>query len=67
MDSGGAIASGVIMAPDRATAMRLLQGQGLLPMQLEASDTDVIQKPSFAQRAAPGEAGASGTDPIAYV
>ena len=67
MDSGGAIATGVIMAADRATAMRLLQGQGLLPMQLVATDTEVIPKLSLPQRTAQGEAGTPGTDPIAYV
>ncbi len=67
MDSGGAIATGVIMAADRATAMRLLQGQGLLPMQLVATDTEVIPKLSLPQRTAQGDAGTPGTDPIAYV
>ena len=67
MDSGGAIATGVIMAADRATAMRLLQGQGLLPMQLVATDPEVIPKLSLPQRTAQGEAGTPGTDPIAYV
>ena len=66
MDSGGAIATGVIMATDRANAMRLLQGQGLLPMQLVATDTEVIQKP-LPQRTAQGGAETLGTDPIAYV
>jgi len=67
MDSGGAIATGVIMAADRATAMRLLQGQGLLPMQLVATDPEVIPKLSLPQRTAQGDAGTPGTDPIAYV
>ena len=66
MDSGGAIATGVIMATDRANAMRLLQGQGLLPMQLVATDTEVIQKP-LPQRTAQGGAETLGTDPLAYV
>ena len=46
--------------------MRLLQGQGLLPMQLVATDTEVIQKP-LPQRTAQGGAETLGTDPIAYV
>ena len=46
--------------------MRLLQGQGLLPMQLVATDTEVIQKP-LPQRTAQGGAETLGTDPLAYV
>ncbi|RLS46999.1 MAG: type II secretion system F family protein [Planctomycetota bacterium] len=67
MDSGGVVASGVLVAADRATAMRLLQAQGLLPMQLSATDTEVVQKPTTARRNAQGSTEATGTDPIAYV
>ena len=40
MDRGGALATGTIAAPDRASAMRLLQGQGLLPMQLDMAEAE---------------------------
>lgn len=67
MDSGGVVASGVLVAADRATAMRLLQAQGLLPMQLDATDADAAPKISMPKRTAQGGAEAPGTDPIAYV
>ena len=50
MDRGGALATGTIAAPDRASAMRLLQGQGLLPMQLDMAEAEA---PAKAAKAAP--------------
>ena len=44
MDRGGALATGTIAAPDRASAMRLLQGQGLLPMQLDMAEAEAPAK-----------------------
>jgi type II secretory pathway component PulF len=67
IDSGGAVATGVMVAADRATAMRLLQAQGLLPMQLDATDAEVVQKLSSASRNEPNGASTAGTDPVAYV
>ena len=53
MDRGGALATGTIAAPDRASAMRLLQGQGLLPMQLDMAEAEA---PAKAAKAAPKSA-----------
>jgi type II secretory pathway component PulF len=36
IDQGGAIAAGMVAAPDRAAAMRQLQSRGLAPLQLDA-------------------------------
>jgi type II secretory pathway component PulF len=54
MDRGGALATGTIAAPDRASAMRLLQGQGLLPMQLDMAEAEAPAK--AAAKAAPKSA-----------
>lgn len=54
MDRGGALATGTIAAPDRASAMRLLQGQGLLPMQLDMAEAEAPSK--AAAKAAPKSA-----------
>ena len=59
MDRGGALATGTIAAPDRASAMRLLQGQGLLPMQLDMAEAEA---PAKAAKAAP-KSGARGQQP----
>lgn len=39
-DTGGAPTAGVIVAPDRATAVRQLQGRGETPVALEAGDAE---------------------------
>ncbi|MFO0961889.1 MAG: type II secretion system F family protein [Phycisphaerales bacterium] len=39
-DRSGAIATGMLVAPDRATAMRQLQAQGMVPVQLEVAEED---------------------------
>lgn len=54
MDRGGALATGTIAAPDRASAMRLLQAQGLLPMQLDMAEAESPAK--AAAKAAPKSA-----------
>ena len=54
MDRGGALATGTIAAPDRASAMRLLQGQGLLPMQLDMAEAEAPAR--AAAKAAPKSA-----------
>ena len=54
MDRGGALATGTIAAPDRASAMRLLQAQGLLPMQLDMAEAEAPAK--AAAKAAPKSA-----------
>jgi type II secretory pathway component PulF len=68
MDRGGALATGTIAAPDRASAMRLLQAQGLLPMQLDMAESEAPPKaakaaPKSAPRGQqPAEAPAGGID-----
>ena len=68
MDRGGALATGTIAAPDRASAMRLLQGQGLLPMQLDMAEAEAPAKAakaapkSVARGQQPAEAPAGGID-----
>ena len=68
MDRGGALATGTIAAPDRASAMRLLQAQGLLPMQLDMAESEALPKaakaaPKSAPRGQqPAEAPAGGID-----
>ncbi len=59
MDRGGALATGTIAAPDRASAMRLLQAQGLLPMQLDMAEAEA---PAKAAKVAP-KSGARGQQP----
>jgi len=59
MDRGGALATGTIAAPDRASAMRLLQAQGLLPMQLDMAEAEA---PAKAAKPAP-KSGARGQQP----
>lgn len=59
IERGGAVASGVIVAADRATAMRMLQAQGLLPTQLEAAESETA-RPAVRAASAPAGAGRPG-------
>jgi type II secretory pathway component PulF len=55
IDQGGGTAAGVLVAPDRASAMRQLQARGLAPLQLDAEGGDQQAPP-----AAPRPRGAAG-------
>ncbi|MBM4099327.1 MAG: type II secretion system F family protein [Planctomycetes bacterium] len=58
IDRGGAIAGGVIVAGDRAAAMRQLQSKGLAPLSLEADAGEAAPQP--AQRRPGQQADAAG-------
>ena len=74
IDRGGAVAAGTIAAPDRTTAMRLLQAQGLAPLQLDMADGDAPAKAATRAPARPAARGAEqepapspGSDLIASI
>jgi type II secretory pathway component PulF len=63
IDQGGGIAAGVLVAPDRASAMRQLQARGLAPLQLEA-DGPETQAPAAAPRTRAPRGGAAAAPGI---
>lgn len=65
LDRTGAIAAGVIQAPDRAGAMRLLQAQGMVPMALDAADDEAPAQRAPARPRAAAPAGGRGGAPAA--
>ncbi len=58
IDRGGGIAAGMLVAPDRATAMRQLQARGLAPLQLDAEGGEAMPTPVGGARPAMQGAGA---------
>jgi type II secretory pathway component PulF len=55
IDRGGAVSAGVISAPDRSAAMRMLQAQGMAPVSIVATEPE----PKSARRSASGGGRAS--------
>jgi type II secretory pathway component PulF len=55
IDRGGAVSAGVISAPDRSAAMRMLQAQGMAPVSIVAAEPE----PKSARRPASGGGRAS--------
>ncbi len=53
LDRAGGSASGTITAPDRGTAMRLVQARGLTPLRLESDDLEAMMAPPTASAVRP--------------
>ncbi|MFM9180328.1 MAG: type II secretion system F family protein [Phycisphaerales bacterium] len=63
IDRTGASTAGVLAAPDRATAIRQLQAQGMMPTSLEATEPEAPARAAAAPgRTARGRAAARGTE-----
>jgi type II secretory pathway component PulF len=61
IDRTGAVTAGVLAAPDRATAIRQLQAQGMMPTALEAAEAEAPAKAAPPAKR-PGGGGARGTE-----
>ena len=62
IDRSGAVTAGVLAAPDRATALRQLQSQGMMPTSLESAEPEAPARPAAAARPARGRPAAGGTE-----
>ena len=64
LDRSGAEASGVVVASDRASALRLVQSRGLTPLKIESDDAPTVMARPVAMKSAKAQESSMGSTQI---